>query len=338
MPRQARIDAPGALHHIMARGIERSKIFRNNYDRDGFLERLGGLINESQTQCYAWALMPNHFHLLLKTGKAPIATLMRRLMTGYAVSFNRRYRRHGHLFQNRYKSILCDQDEYLKELVRYIHLNPLRAGIVKHIRGLNIFKYSGHSAIMGKYKVDWQNVKDILALFGDKKGTARRMYGQFVEQGAGHGRRPDLMGGGLIRSVGGWRGVKELRKSNTFFKSDERILGGSDFVETVLGDAEEAFERRFALSALGVDFDVLLRCVSEQMSMVPEEILMPGKARHKVQARSLLCFWASRELGTTMTFLSGRLNCSVSGVSIAVQRGEKLVREKGLKLDDLLKL
>jgi len=94
MPRQARIDAPGALHHVIFRGIERRKIFRDNQDRDNFLERLGAILLEADTPCYAWALIPNHVHLLLKTGQVPLATVMRRLLTGHAAYFNRRHRRH----------------------------------------------------------------------------------------------------------------------------------------------------------------------------------------------------------------------------------------------------
>ena len=129
MPRKAGIDAAGALHHIIVRGIERRKIFYDDADRDAFVTRLGQVLIETHTDCFAWALIPNHVHLLLRTGLTPIATVMRRLLTGYAVQFNRRHRRHGHIFQNRYKSILCQEDPYLKELVRYIHLNPLRAGL-----------------------------------------------------------------------------------------------------------------------------------------------------------------------------------------------------------------
>ena len=88
MPRKSRIDAPGALHHIIARGIERSDIFRDNTDRNNFLDRLGGIVKESNTSCFGWALIPNHFHLVLRTGDVPIATVMRRLLTGYAVSHN----------------------------------------------------------------------------------------------------------------------------------------------------------------------------------------------------------------------------------------------------------
>ena len=129
MPRQARIDAPGALHHVICRGIERRKLFLDDTDRDNFIERAGNLFIQTATPCYAWALVPNHFHLLLKTGQEPLSRVMRRLLTGYAVTFNRRHRRRGRLFQNRYKSILCQQDSYLLELVRYIHLNPIRTGL-----------------------------------------------------------------------------------------------------------------------------------------------------------------------------------------------------------------
>ena len=136
MPRQGRIDAPGAVHHIMVRGIERRKIFRDNKDKDNFVERLGDIIKDTSTSCYAWSLLSNHVHLLLRTGDHPIATVMRRLLTGYAVTFNRRFRRHGQLFQNRYKSILCQEDPYFIELVRYIHLNPLRANIAENYSSL----------------------------------------------------------------------------------------------------------------------------------------------------------------------------------------------------------
>ena len=116
MPRGSRIDAAGAVHHIMVRGIERRKIFDGDADRDHFLHRMGEILLDTGTTCFAWSLMPNHFHLLLRTGNVPVSTVMRRLLTGYAVWFNRSRRRHGHLFQNRFKSVLCQEDSYLLEL------------------------------------------------------------------------------------------------------------------------------------------------------------------------------------------------------------------------------
>jgi len=124
MPRRSRIDAAGALHHVIARGVGREPIFQDDQDRADFIDRLSSILRETKTLCYAWVLIPNHFHLLLRTGRVSIATVMRRLLTGYAVAYNLRHRRSGHLFQNRYKSILCQEEPYFLELVRYIHLNP----------------------------------------------------------------------------------------------------------------------------------------------------------------------------------------------------------------------
>jgi REP element-mobilizing transposase RayT len=140
MPRSARLDAPGVLHHIIIRGIERRPIFKDNKDRDNLLNRLSILLPRTKTLCYAWALMPNHAHFLLRSGEAGISYLMRRLLTGYAVYFNRRHDRHGQLFQNRYKSIICQEDAYFRELVRYIHLNPVRAEVVKDLSNLSTYE------------------------------------------------------------------------------------------------------------------------------------------------------------------------------------------------------
>ena len=152
MPRQPRLDAPGLLQHVMARGIERRKIFLDDKDRESFLERFANILEETQTQCYAWALIPNHFHLLLRTGPTPLSKVMRRLMTGYAVTFNKRHKRSGHLFQNRYKSVVCEEDAYLLELIRYIHLNPLLASLVQNLQKLDKYPWTGHSAILGRRK------------------------------------------------------------------------------------------------------------------------------------------------------------------------------------------
>ncbi len=152
MPRLARLDAPGVLHHVMGRGIERRKILLNDIDRNDFIDRLSVLAQDGAMEIYAWDLMPNHFHLLCKTKNLPLASSMRRLLTGYVVNFNKRHRKYGHLFQNRNKSIVCQEDVYLKELVRYIHLNLLRAGLVKDLKELNRNPWSGHSALAGKVK------------------------------------------------------------------------------------------------------------------------------------------------------------------------------------------
>jgi REP element-mobilizing transposase RayT len=329
MPRKARIDAPGALHHIIVRGIDRCLIFRDNRDRDQYLERLGDILTDSETPCYAWALMPNHFHLLLKTGLVPLANVMRRLLTGHAVYFNHRHRRHGHLFQNRYKSILCQEETYLHELVRYIHLNPLRAGLVDDMQALSRYPYSGHGALVGNIERKWQQVDYVLGFFGKRKAKARKGYEHFVAKGVEQGRRPELIGGGLLRSVGGWTALASLRKGSDWVKSDERILGDSDFVTMVLRHADEQMENRHRLKSKGFELGDVAQRVAQVMGLPLDVVWETGRRPQTVQARSLLCYWASKELGVSMTEIANRLGVTQPAVSIAARRGEEIARQKG---------
>ena len=332
MPRKARIDAPGALQHIIGRGIASQKIFIDNTDKKRFVERLGRVLAESQTPCYAWALLDNHFHLLLKTGNVPISTLMRRLLTGHSVSFNLRHKRAGHLFQNRYKSILCQEDTYLLELVRYIHLNPLRAGLVGSMQQLDRYRYCGQSVLMGITDYEWQDTDYVLKLFGKRVGAARKHYHEFVEKGIKAGRRPDLIGGGLVRTAGGWAALKASRQEGVHIKGDERILGERDFVEAVLKAQNERLERRYRLQLQGFDFDHAVSRVAQIFELKPQDILSTVRERQRTKARSVLCFWAVSELEMTGTEVARRLKMSNSSISRAVARGERIVLKMGLKL------
>ena len=246
--------------------------------------------------------------------------------------FNRRHRRHGHLFQNRYKSILCQEDPYLLELVRYIHLNPLRAGIVKDLKGLNIYPYCGHYALMGKTEPGFQDVDYILNLFGGTVPEARRLYLGYVKKGVAAGRRPDLTGGGLVRSAGGWSALRAMRNGENRMKGDERILGQGDFVETVLKVAQENLDRKSRIRALGYDFDWLVGRVLGLFGLSFNELLTGGKQRRMVQARSVLCYWGTRELGMSAVSISRKLKIASSTASESAMRGRQIVEEHGLKL------
>lgn len=336
MPRQSRIDTSGALHHIICRGIERREIFNDDTDRDDFVSRLGRILTETSTRCFAWALLPNHFHLLLQTGSTPISTIMRRLLTGYAVTFNRRQSRHGHLFQNRYKSILCQEEPYLLELVRYIHLNPLRAGIVSTLEELQRYRYCGHGRILGHNPPAWMAIDELLLRFGARPVAARTAYSAFVAAGVEQGKRTDLIGGGLVRSAGGWQQIKTAAESGLFLKSDERILGDSDFVEIALGAAEEEFDKKGDYRRQGIDLEALTRIVAGLLTIEIDEIWTRGNQPRRVKARSLLCYWAIRELEMTATSVGIALNLTQPAVSIAAQRGERLVKENGWRLNDLI--
>jgi putative transposase len=329
MPRRSRIDAPGALHHIMVRGIDRQDIFIDRKDYSAFINRLGDLLLESQTSCYAWALIPNHFHLLLKTGNILISHLMKRLLTGYAVYFNRRHNRYGHLFQNRYKSILCQEDSYLLELVRYIHLNPLRATLVEEYRNLAGYPYCGHGVIMGRRKNEWQDIEYVLGLFGNKEGGTRSEYSRFVRSGIEQGKRDDLTGGGLLRSHGGWAGVKILKETGDYQKGDERILGDGNFVNEVLASAEEKLKKSYQMKAEGYDLEKLARRVSEVSGINIAEIFDNQRDSRRTEARSLLSFWSKEELGITQRELALALNLTPPAVSYMVKRGRVIAAKNG---------
>jgi REP element-mobilizing transposase RayT len=335
MPRQARLDAPGVVHHVIIRGIERRNIFLNNEDREDLLDRLDLILPPTETVCYAWAFLSNHAHFLFRTGSIPISSVMRRLLTGYAVSFNRRHHRCGHLFQNRFKSIVCQEDVYLKELVRYIHMNPARADLVRDLEGLKKYPYCGHSGLLGNHKREWQDIDYVLRYFGKTVRTAASAYLSYMAHGLDQGRRPDLIGGGLIRSLGGWSEVKKARsKTGVHGMGDERILGDSDFVSSILVQAEEPYDRRYQLKARGYDMNRVAEAVAQLFQMKPSEIFTKGRQKQKVMARSLFCFWAVRELGLPIKTLAATLEMTGPGVGYAVERGERIAKENGYSLDD----
>jgi putative transposase len=333
MPRKSRIDTPGALNHIICRGIDRQRIFTHKNDYSFFMERLGDLLIETKTSCFAWALLPNHFHLLLRTGDVQISILMKRLLTGYAINFNRRHNRYGHLFQNRYKSILCQEDSYLLELVRYIHLNPLRATLVSEYKGLAGYPYCGHGAIMGRRKIEWQDTEYVLRFFGNKGLTAKNEYSRFVRNGMGQGSRPDLTGGGLLRSHGGWTGVKSLREAGNYQKGDERILGDGTFVKEVLEKTEERFKEEYRLKAKGYNLDKLVKRVAEITQITPEEILDSIRDAKRTKARSILCYWATEKLETPQSQLAQLLNRAQSTITYAVRRGKAIVENNSYLIE-----
>lgn len=354
MPRQPRLDAPGLLNHVMARGIERRDIFKDDKDRKAFLERLTTVLEETQTQCYAWALIPNHFHLLLRTGQTPLSKVMRRLMTGYAVTFNKRHKRSGHLFQNRYKSVVCEEDPYLLELIRYIHLNPIRAGLVKDLKELEKYPWSGHSVTLGRRKnplisnhamiyqpsamsssdkalkpLAEATIEDVLGHFGDTIKVARRRYRRFVINGIDQGTRPELQGGGLVRSAGGNKAGLLGRKKEEREKGDERILGSGDFVETILGnssDTEPRRETRISLELLG-------RKVAFHFNLKEDDLRSPVKRKSIVEAKSAFGYIAIKQMGYSGREVGRFLNMRSYSAIRRSEQGEKILDKREFLLD-----
>jgi REP element-mobilizing transposase RayT len=330
MPRQARLDAPGTLHHVIIRGIEKRRIFDDDEDRTRFLSRLDSLVSETETKIYAWSLMTNHVHLLLKTSAYGLPRFMRRLLTGYAVSYNLRHHRHGHLFQNRYRSVVCDEDTYFRELVRYIHLNPLRAGSVTTIAELDRYRWSGHEVLMDRPKWAFQDTDYVLAWFGKKEREARKAYRKYVEEGIPRGRRPDLSGGGLIRSFGGWSAVLSARRAGEGAFADHRILGRSDFVEKVLRESQTYDRKVLPLvkrktEVMGV---VGRKCRQEGVSI---KELQTGSRRGRLPGvRAEIAAELVNEKGMPLADVARELGVSTSAVSKILRRAGEVAKASAI--------
>ncbi|MGD8983083.1 MAG: transposase [Desulfobacteraceae bacterium] len=322
MPRQARLDSPGTLHHVIVRGIEKKEIVSDKYDRADFVKRMGALAQETGTSIYAWSLMTNHAHILLKSGPLGLSKYMRRFLTGYAIAYNIRHKRHGHLFQNRYKSIVCDEDAYFQELVRYIHLNPLRAKIVKDMSALDRYFWCGHGVIMGTKRREWQDRNYVLAWFGTKESEAKRTYREYVKDGIEQGRREDLVGGGLIRTLGGWSQVLSLRRSKEKVLSDERILGSGEFVERILEEAENEVKYQVSTNERRIKAEKKIQEICRKEGLNKEE-LQGGSRRGRIsRIRAQLAIELTERYGLSLAEAGRQLGVSTSAISRIFMRNK----------------
>lgn len=338
MPRGPRLDTPGALHHVMVRGLERHLIFRDARDRAEFLSRLSAVHERTGLGILAWALLPNHFHLLVRspqgagraTPRPGLSTAMRQLLTGYAGAFNRRHRRVGPLVQGRYKSVLVEEESYLLELVRYLHLNPLRAGVVKDLAALDRYPWSGHSALMRRVARPWQATGEVLEQFGPTPQRARARLREFMAAGVSQGRRPELQGGGLRRSAGGWEAVALLRRGREQWAADERILGSGPFVEQILRESAPPaprFPRAQAVAALP---EVLKTCAAA-FAVDPGEVYGGSRRRPVAQVRAAISYLAVTHLGLSAAAVAAALGVTPAVVLRGVHRGLEILATRPLE-------
>ena len=279
-------------------------------------------------------------------------------MTGYAVTFNIRHKRSGHLFQNRYKSVVCEEDAYLLELIRYIHLNPLRASLVQNLQELDKYPWSGHSAILGRRKnpllpdppkelsalstmpsaadrpLAESTIEDILLHFGETKRVAIKRYREFVEKGIKQGTREDLQGGGLVRSAGGETAGLLGRKAEERDlpdspeapdggrgKGDARILGSGDFVDATLSESEKLLERKYGHKKAIED---LIKDVSEAFGVSPELICSGSRKPRISDARAIVAHMAVEETGHAATDVARHLGIRQTSVLQSVKKGKIL--------------
>ncbi len=237
---------------------------------------------------------------------------MRRLLTGYAIYFNLRHKRSGHLFQNRYKSFVCEEDAYQLELVRYIHLNPLRAGLVEDLAALDTYAWSGHAVIMGKRLLEGQSADQVLSLFSKGKREARGRYRLFVADGVQLGRCEEF--------GGDRRMAKTLLKEQGDEPYDQRILGSGEFVEELR--RRDEFETKFAPLR---EIKDIVASVCRHFEIEAELLRLKSRVANVVDARSVICYLAVRQVGHSGAAVGRHVNLGRAGVSVAANRGARLV-------------
>jgi len=321
MPRQARIDYPGALHHVIVRGINGKYIFKETEEKKEFYTRLKDLKEKSSVQIYAWCLMSNHFHILIQTGKTSLSEFMRSLLTGYALNYNKRHKRKGYVFQNRYKSIICDRDEYLLPLVRYIHLNPVKTRMIM-ISELLSYRWTGYRETVGGGAQVLIEHEEVLGFFGQKSKEAIEGYKEYMNEGLS--LKEDYSGGGLIRSLGGMEAVVGMKQDERQL-SDERILGDGSFVENVLSQIEEEEREQKPFK----DVDDLLERISRYYD-VKKDAILKTKTLAVRAPRNVFVFLAGTYLGLYASDAGRLLGISQSASSKALSRGREIVEREGI--------
>jgi putative transposase len=292
MARKPRVHFPGALYHVISRGNQRQRVFRDDQDHRRFETLLGEAVKGHSLTLYAYVMMPNHFHLLLEVSRAPLSKAMQTLLYRYTHYYNRRYRKIGHLFQGRYKAILCDRDSYLMELIRYLHLNPVRAGMVKEPTQ---YRWSSHREYLRGGTDKGIAVEQGLKLWGEPRGRAIKAYERFIGDGIAAGHQEE------------YYEVKE-----------QRYLGDDKFVEVVhqtLDDHEETRPVRITMA------DVIQAIIADA-GLAIGEILNKGRGRRGSRLRAEAAYVGREVGGIGLTEAAKYLGRDLSTMSLAMKRLE----------------
>lgn len=312
MPRPKRIHYEGAVYHVTSRGNERRKIFLKDEDRWMFLRILEEMIDHHGVVCHAWVLMDNHYHLLLETPEANLSLAMKHLNAIYTQKFNKKYGRSGHLFQGRFKALVVEKDSYLKELCRYVVLNPVRAKMVKHPKD---WKWSSYRGTVGQAKLEtWMEINWLLGQFGKNKKLAQAVYRRFVEEGIGKKGSPwdDLH----YRS---YLGTQEfLGKVHEIGKKHKNLDVPKYQKEVVKRNPEE-----------------ILKTIGRVYGVKAEEILKFGK--RGFEARDAAIYLLKKESKLSLKEIGGRIGVGFSAVGNQWTRVKKRMEEDGAFAQRVLK-
>jgi len=295
MPRKPRIHFPGALYHVILRGNHGQVVFSDAADRSRFYLLLQEGTVRFGHRIHAFCLMSNHLHLAVQVREVPLPRIMQNLGFRYTQYFNRRYKKTGHLFQGRYKALLVDADSYLLELVRYIHLNPNRAGMVEQPES---YPWSGHRAYLGLESLPWLTTDWVYGQFAPDADGARRRYEQFMADGLPEGYRGDFHRGSF----------------------EGRALGDDNFIEEALTRAEEVIKKHPSIQSI-------ISAVCCVCRISPTEIASRSKVRKISEARGIAALLVREAEGIALKELGKLLNQDLSSLSQAARRVELRLRE-----------
>lgn len=294
MARPPRLHVPGGLYHVIARGNDRQQIFHAPRDYRAYLRMLASGLQRTDAACVAYCLMPNHLHLLLVVGARPLSRLMQSVQLRYSQYFNRTHGHVGHCFQGRYLAILCDRDAYLLELVRYLHLNPVRCRLVKDPAA---WEWSSHRAYLGgRMPVTAAAAvplatEAVLGQFHSDRRRARGAFQRFVREGLGIGHRSDL-----------------------YQVWEQRVLGGEPFAHEVLRPVQAD-----PAPHVKIPLDGIFDAVALAWGLSRTAMTVAGRTRRAVLARAACAFLAQEVAGYTLTEVAAALRRDVRTMSDAVQ-------------------
>lgn len=288
MARKPRVHYPTALYHVIMRGNARQDIFFDNEDRIRFYLLLQEGTEKYGHRIHAFCLMTNHVHLAIQVGDISLSRIMQNLAFRYTKWINWRQNRSGHLFQGRYKAVMVDADSYLLELVRYIHLNPVRANMVQTPEE---YPWSGHRAYLGIEIIPWLTTDWVLSLFSQISTQARIGYRDFVDQGKDDGYQQEYHSGSIHES---------------------RILGDDTFIDKVLTHAESQPLKRISLE------DILQR-VCLKYGIEEKDLKAPGKYRKHSEARGVAAWLLLETCAATLSELSRVTGRDISTLSNAAK-------------------
>lgn len=266
MARKPRIHFAGALYHVMVRGNRGQVIFPTRNDFSLYLKFLKEYKAKLNFHLYAFVLMPTHGHLLIETEDVPLSHLMHRLQGRYTQNYNLKHKTWGHLFQGRYKAILCERDSYLLELSAYIHLNPVRAGMVKDPRE---YPWSSYIDYMGQKKSELVDAGFVLSQFSKRKRMAQQEYRSFV----------------MARINQGWR--KDLH-----VVKDQRFLGPEEFIEEIQRGREEKVSRVYK-----IPLEDMIEAIEAQFRIRKSLLYSSSRNRQGALGRSLVAYLGRRWAG-----------------------------------------